>query len=183
MAGQRHVAASLRDRAWRSGSPGRVLGKAIREVTDATCATAGEGLTCELTTPDVGDMTAVPDLLNQITTPFETFMGDGAYDGEPVAQAVLTKQPDAQATIPPHKSAVLSATRSGKQSCQSFDGKDVNTGWEVALIRIIIYYSMTYMILKVKLPTRLPGSKNVNIRTGCRSFNVKNSRNRPTSAA
>jgi hypothetical protein len=48
-------------------------------------------LACELTTPDVGDTTAVPDLLDQITTPFETFMGDGAYDGEPVAQAVLAK--------------------------------------------------------------------------------------------
>lgn len=67
-------------------------------------------LACELTTPDVGDTTAVPDLLDQITTPFETFMGDGAYDGEPVAQAVLTKQPDAQVIIPPHKSAVLCAT-------------------------------------------------------------------------
>ncbi|WP_167087138.1 IS5 family transposase [Massilia frigida] len=67
-------------------------------------------LACELTTPEVGDPTAVPDLLGQITTPFETFMGDGAYDGEPVAQAVLEKQPDAQVVIPPHKGAVLSTT-------------------------------------------------------------------------
>ena len=51
-------------------------------------------LACELTTPDVGETTAVPDLLDQITTPFETFMGDGAYDGEPVAQAVLAMQRD-----------------------------------------------------------------------------------------
>ena len=67
-------------------------------------------LACELTTPDVGDTTAVPDLLDQITTPFETFMGDDAYDGEQVAQAVPAKQPDAQVIIPPHKSAVFSAT-------------------------------------------------------------------------
>ena len=38
------------------------------------------------------------------------FMGGGAYDGEPVAQAVLTKQLDAQVIIPPHKSAVRSDT-------------------------------------------------------------------------
>jgi hypothetical protein len=63
---------------------------------------------CELTTPEVGDPTAVPDLLNQITTPFEAFMGDGAYDGDPVSQAVLDKQPDAQVIIPPHKTAVIS---------------------------------------------------------------------------
>ena len=35
-------------------------------------------------------------------------MGDGAYDGEPVSQAVLTKQPDAQVVVPPHKTAVYS---------------------------------------------------------------------------
>ena len=65
-------------------------------------------LACELTTPEVGDPTAVPDLLAQITTPFDTFMDDGAYDGEPVSQAVLDKQPDAQVIIPPHKTAVVS---------------------------------------------------------------------------
>ena len=65
-------------------------------------------LACELTTPDVGDPSAVPDLLDQITTPFETFMADGAYDGEPVSQAVLDTQPDAQVVIPPHKTAVCS---------------------------------------------------------------------------
>src|SRR5258708_22805733 len=42
-----------------------------------------------LTTPEVGDPTAVPDLLTQMVTPFETFMGDGAYDGEAVLRAVL----------------------------------------------------------------------------------------------
>ena len=65
-------------------------------------------LACELTTPDVGDPTAVPDLLDQITTPFATFMADGAYDGEPVYQAVLDTQPNAHVVIPPHKSAVCS---------------------------------------------------------------------------
>ena len=57
----------------------------------------------------MGDPTAVPDLLAQITTPFDTFMGDGAYDGEPASQAVLDKQPDAQVIIPPHKTAVVSS--------------------------------------------------------------------------
>jgi hypothetical protein len=36
-------------------------------------------------------------------------MGDGAYDGEPVSQAVLDHQPNAQVVIPPHKTTVLSA--------------------------------------------------------------------------
>ena len=67
-------------------------------------------LACELTMQEVGDTTAVPDLLDQITTPFATFMGDGAYDGEPVSQAILAKQPDAQVVVPPQKTAVVSAT-------------------------------------------------------------------------
>jgi hypothetical protein len=65
---------------------------------------------CELTTPETGDPTTVPDMLGQITTPFKTFIGDGAYDGDPVSEAVLQKQPDAQVVIPPHKTAVISAT-------------------------------------------------------------------------
>ena len=59
--------------------------------------------------------TAVPDLLEQITTPFETFMGNGAYDGDPVFQAVLRKQPDAQVVIPPHKTAVYSERGDARQ--------------------------------------------------------------------
>ena len=51
-------------------------------------------LACELTTPEVGDTTAVPDLLVNIPTPFRTFIGDGAYDGDPVSQVVLDKQVD-----------------------------------------------------------------------------------------
>lgn len=65
-------------------------------------------LACELTTPEVGDSTATADLLAQITTPFDAFIGDGAYDGEPVAAAVLSKQPQAKIIIPPHKTAVIS---------------------------------------------------------------------------
>ena len=37
---------------------------------------------CVLTAPEVGDPTAAPDLLSQICSPFTSFMGDGAYDGE-----------------------------------------------------------------------------------------------------
>lgn len=64
----------------------------------------------ELTTPEVGDTTAVSDLLAQIETTFETFIGDGAYDGEPVSQAVLEKEPKAKVLIPPPKTAVLSTS-------------------------------------------------------------------------
>jgi len=67
-------------------------------------------IACDLTTPEVGDTTAVPDLLDQISTPFDSFMADGAYDGDPVSDAVLDKQPAARIVIPPHKTGICSAT-------------------------------------------------------------------------
>jgi len=75
-------------------------------------------LACELTSPEVGDPTAVPDLLNQIEIPFEVFMGDGAYDGEPVSKTVSAKQPGAKVMVPPHKSAVRSATDDTQRDAQ-----------------------------------------------------------------
>jgi len=63
----------------------------------------------ELTTPEVGDTSAVPDLLKQIDTDFDTFIADGAYDGDPVYQAVLDKNSTAKVVIPPHKTAILSS--------------------------------------------------------------------------
>jgi Transposase DDE domain len=73
-------------------------------------------LACELTTPDVGDPTAVPELLDQITTHFKTFMGDAAYDSEPVFQAVLNKQPGTQVVVPAHKNAVCSEAGNTEQN-------------------------------------------------------------------
>ena len=35
--------------------------------------------------------TLTPDLLGQIVAPFETFMSDGAYDGDPVSQSFVRK--------------------------------------------------------------------------------------------
>jgi Transposase DDE domain len=67
-------------------------------------------LACELTTPEVGDPTAVADLLDQIDAPFETFIGDGAYDADTVSKAVLTKQSDALIVVPPPKTAVCFST-------------------------------------------------------------------------
>lgn len=65
-------------------------------------------ISVELTTPEVGDPSAVPDLLKQIDSDFESFIADGAYDGDPVYQAVLAKQANAKVIIPPHKTGIIS---------------------------------------------------------------------------
>ena len=105
-------------------------------------------LACELTTPDVGDPAAVADLLTQIVTPFETFIGDGAYDGEPVSQAVLNHQPDAEVAIPSHKTAVLSVAgdaqrdhhiqviaQQGRLAWQKINGYNLRNYVELAMQR------------------------------------------------
>jgi hypothetical protein len=62
-----------------------------------------------LTTDDIGDPTALPDLLDQIDRPVEKFLADGAYDGKPTVKA-LTDCFGAiiEVTIPPPKNAILS---------------------------------------------------------------------------
>ena len=113
-------------------------------------------LACALTAPDVGDTTVVPDLLDQITTtPFQTFMGDGAYDGALVAQAVLAKQPDAQVIIPPHKSAVFSATgTTGRDQHIETVAQQGRAIWQ----RIAGYNFRSYVELAMQLYKRIFGN-------------------------
>jgi hypothetical protein len=70
---------------------------------------SGEVVCSELTTDDVGDPTALPSLLDQIDSPVDLFLADGAYDGEPTVE-VLTKRfgSEIDITIPPPKIAIVS---------------------------------------------------------------------------
>ncbi|WP_245872410.1 transposase [Brucella pituitosa] len=62
-----------------------------------------------LTTDDVGDPTALPDLLDQISGPVDKFIADGAYDGAPSRDLLETRLGNnAEVIIPPPKTAVLS---------------------------------------------------------------------------
>lgn len=58
----------------------------------------------DLTDKSVGDPTALPGLLNQVDS-FQTFMADGAYDGDPIYKKILDKQTNAEIIIPPPKNA------------------------------------------------------------------------------
>jgi len=110
---------------------------------------------CELTTPEVGDPTAVPDLLDQIETPFETFMGDGAYDGEPVAQAALNRQPDAKVVVPPPRTAVVSAA--GDTQRDGHIQANANLG-RMAWQKSTGYHLCNYVELAVQRYKRLFGN-------------------------
>jgi len=61
-----------------------------------------------LTLDDVGDVSDLPDLLDQIESPVGSVTADGAYDGDTVYDEVPQRHPAAFAVIPPRSTAVLS---------------------------------------------------------------------------
>src|SRR3954463_10343725 len=73
---------------------------------------SGEILVSELTTNEVGDLSMVGPLLDQIPGDIASVMADGAYDGEPVYRAIAERQPQLPPAviIPPRATAVLSPT-------------------------------------------------------------------------
>jgi hypothetical protein len=68
------------------------------------------GIICaDLTTDDVGDPTALPGRLNQITGPVVRFLADGAYDGAPTRDLLAARFGEmTEVIIPPPKNAVAS---------------------------------------------------------------------------
>ena len=66
----------------------------------------------ELTPEDVGDVSALPDLLDQIEAPVASMIGDDTYDGQAVYDAVTRRHPEAAVIIPPRSTAVSSETAS-----------------------------------------------------------------------
>ena len=70
---------------------------------------SGEIVCSDLTTDEVGDPTALPDLLEQIDGPIDQFFADGAYEGKPTSDLLATRFGSTiEITIPPPKNAVLS---------------------------------------------------------------------------
>jgi transposase len=64
----------------------------------------------ELTPDDVGDISVMPDLLDQIDVQVASMTADGAYDGEVVYDVVAERHPEAAIIIPPRITSVPSET-------------------------------------------------------------------------
>ncbi|PVE22977.1 IS5 family transposase [Microvirga sp. KLBC 81] len=82
--------------------------RAWRKLHIGVDAETGEILTSELTRSDVDDGSQVEPLLDQITDPLASFIGDGAYDQADIYRTVAERHPDADVIIPPRSTAVLS---------------------------------------------------------------------------
>lgn len=64
----------------------------------------GEIVASELTDHDVGDVTVLPDLLDQIDGRIRRFFGDGAYDGDPTYRLFIQRRqnlPLPEVIVPP----------------------------------------------------------------------------------
>ena len=70
---------------------------------------SGEIVCSDLTTDDIGDPTALPDLLDQIDGPVDLFLADRAYDGGPTCDVLAERfGSKIEVKIPPPKNAALS---------------------------------------------------------------------------
>ena len=89
-----------------------------RKLHLAIDANTGEVVASALTENDADDIGEVPGLLGQIDGEITSFIADGAYDGDPVYQAVSRQQhdPPPDVVIPPRASAVLSTDSTDQQS-------------------------------------------------------------------
>jgi Transposase DDE domain len=73
-------------------------------------ATTHEIVAAELTPDDIGDVSEVPELLDQIDADIALVTADGAYDCEAVYDAVAEPHPQAAVIIPPRATAIRNET-------------------------------------------------------------------------
>ncbi len=94
---------------------------------------SGDIVCSDLTKDDVGDPTALPDLLDQIDADVTRFIADGAYDGDPTS-ALLTDRfgVGVEIIIPPPKTAVLSPDADGNPTLRDQRIAKIRAGGRMA---------------------------------------------------
>jgi len=96
-----------------------------------------EIIVSSLTTNSVGDPTEALNHINQIDEPIDEFIGDGAYDGQSIYDAIADHNTDNHpytVTVPPPKNAVLSPqfpeNPSKRDEHVDFINNNDRTAWE-----------------------------------------------------
>jgi len=150
-------------------------------------AVTHEIVAVELTPDDVGDISEVPDLLDQIDAEVASVTADGAYDGQSVYDAVAERHPDAAVIIPPRMTAVADGTTAvqrdkhltaiaehGRMSWQRSSGYNQRSLVETAMFR---YKTLIGRRLHARsLPTQRTEAK-----IGCNVLNRMTSLGMPVS--
>ena len=87
-------------------------------------------IAAELTDKHVGDTTALPALLEQLDD-FDKLIADGAYDGDPIYEAILDKSPQAEIIIPPPNNAVKGSSKHQQRNNHTeFIEQHGRMGWQ-----------------------------------------------------
>ena len=101
---------------WLTENHGTPRRRSWRKLHIGVDAETGQILASELTSNDVDDGSQVEPLLDQITSPLASFIGDGAYDQIDIYGTVTQHHPDADVIIPPRATAVPSNMAEGTPS-------------------------------------------------------------------
>jgi len=140
-------------------------------------AVTPEIVAVELTPDDVGDVSEIPDLLDQIDTEVASLTADGAYDGEAVYEAVAERNPQAAVIIPPRATAVPSETTATQRNQHIAEiEKHGRIGWQRrsgynrrSLVETGMYRYKT--IVGRRLDARTLPNQRTEAKIGCNALN------------
>ena len=147
-----------------------------------------EIVAAELTADDVGDVSELPGLLDQIDAEIASLTADGAYDGEVVYGAVANRHPDAEIIIPPRATAVTNETPVTQRDRHiTTIEKHGRIGWQRrsgynrrSLVETAVYRYKT--IICRRLQARTLPTQRTEAKIGCNVLNRMTSFGMPTSA-
>jgi hypothetical protein len=131
----------------------------------------------ELTPDDVGDITEIPNLLDQIDANVASMTADGAYDSEAVYDAVAERHPEASIIIPPRTTAVAGETTATQRDLHiAMIEKHGRMGWQLrsgynrrSLVETAMFRYKTIIGRRLNART-LPNQRN-EAKVGCNVLN------------
>ena len=141
----------------------------------------------ELTPDDVGDVSELPGLLDQIDGEIASLTADGAYDGEVVYNAIATRHRDAEIIIPPRATAVPNETTTTQRDRHiATIEKHGRMGWQRrsgynrrSLVETAVYRYKT--IIDRRLQARTLSTQRTEAKIGCNVLNRMTSFGMPVS--
>ena len=150
-------------------------------------ANTHEIVAVELTPDDVGDLSELPGLLDQIDAEVASLTADGAYDGNAVYDAVADRHSGADVIIPPRATAVLSEiTTTQRDRHIATIEKHGRMGWQRrsgynrrSLVETAIHRYKT--IIDRRLRARTLPNQRTEARIGCNVLNLMTYLGMPTS--
>jgi hypothetical protein len=89
-----------------------------------------EIIAVELTPDDVGDVSEMPELLDQIDADLASLTADGAYDGAAVYDALAERHPEVAVIIPPRATAVQSGITTQRDRHLAAIAKHGRIAWQ-----------------------------------------------------